>query len=136
MCITPTGNRVLALTVIMYFKTDVLNNLTIPPIEIITNNDFYDYDAKYHSDETLLIEAKLTKKELIEINKIAFRAFKALECNGWARIDLIQDDEGKFYVIEINTVPGMTSHSCVPKSGSFSGLSYNEVVKKIIDASF
>ena len=118
------------------FTVTIIDNICLPPIEIISNNEFYDYDAKYHSDETLLIEAKLTKKELIEINKIAFGAFKALECNGWARIDLIQDDEGKFYVIEINTVPGMTSHSCVPKSGSFSGLSYNEVVKKIIDASF
>tara|TARA_B100000482_G_scaffold186981_1_gene165181 strand:+ start:438 stop:1361 length:924 start_codon:yes stop_codon:yes gene_type:complete len=113
----------------------IIDKECFPPIEIITKNEFYDYDAKYHSNETLLIEAKLNNRELTEINKIAFDAFKALDCNGWARVDLIQDDDGKFYVIEINTVPGMTSHSCVPKSGSFLGLSYSDVVKKIIDAS-
>ena len=117
------------------FTVTIIDDVCFPPIEIISNNEFYDYDAKYHSNETLLIEAKLNDRELTEINKIAFDAFKALDCNGWARVDLIQDDDGKFYVIEINTVPGMTSHSCVPKSGSFLGLSYTDVVKKIIDAS-
>ena len=117
------------------FTVTIIDDVCFPPIEIISNNEFYDYDAKYHSNETLLIEAKLNNRELTEINKIAFDAFKALDCNGWARVDLIQDDDGKFYVIEINTVPGMTGHSCVPKSGSFLGLSYTDVVKKIIDAS-
>ena len=118
------------------FTVTIVDDECFPPIEIIPNNEFYDYDAKYLSDETLLVEAKLTRNELIEINKTATDAFKALDCDGWARVDLIQGRDGKFYVIEINTVPGMTSHSCVPKSGSFLGLSYNEVVKKIIDASF
>ena len=118
------------------FTVTIVDDECFPPIEIIPNNEFYDYDAKYLSDETLLVEAKLTTNELIEINKTATDAFKALNCDGWARVDLIQGRDGKFYVIEINTVPGMTSHSCVPKSGSFLGLSYNEVVKKIIDASF
>ena len=117
------------------FTVTIIDDVCFPPIEIISNNEFYDYDAKYHSNETLLIEAKLNNRELTEINKIALDSFKALDCNGWARVDLIQDDDGKFYVIEINTVPGMTSHSCVPKSGSFLGLSYTDVVKKIIDAS-
>ena len=118
------------------FTITIVDNECFPPIEIISKNEFYDYDAKYLSDKTLLIEAKLTRKELTEINKTATDAFKALDCDGWARVDLIQGGDSKFYVIEINTVPGMTSHSCVPKSGSFLGLSYNEVVKKIIDASF
>ena len=118
------------------FTITIVDNECFPPIEIISKNEFYDYDAKYLSDKTLLIEAKLTRKELTEINKTATDAFKALDCYGWARVDLIQGGDRKFYVIEINTVPGMTSHSCVPKSGSFLGLSYNEVVKKIIDASF
>ena len=118
------------------FTVTIVDDECFPPIEIISKNEFYDYDAKYLSDKTILEEAKLTRNELIDINKTATDAFKALNCNGWARVDLIQGSDGKFYVIEINTVPGMTSHSCVPKSGSFLGLSYNEVVKKIIDASF
>ena len=118
------------------FTVTIVDDECFPPIEIISKNEFYDYDAKYLSDETILKEAKLNRNELIEINKIATDAFKALNCDGWARVDLIQGRDGKFYVIEINTVPGMTGHSCVPKSGSFLGLSYNEVVKKIIDAAF
>jgi D-alanine-D-alanine ligase len=72
---------------------------------------------------------------LSDIQCLSLNAFEALDCNGWARVDLLQDKNSKFYVIEVNTVPGMTSHSNVPKSGSFLGLNYNEVVKKIIDAS-
>ena len=56
-------------------------------------------------------------------------------CSGWARIDFLQDKQGNFYVIEVNTVPGMTQHSNVPISGSFFGLGYKEVVQKIIHAS-
>ena len=67
--------------------------------------------------------------------RVAMNAFEVLDCKAWARVDMIQDKKGKFHVIEINTVPGMTSHSNVPKSGSLLGLTYNEVVQKIIDAS-
>ena len=113
----------------------IIDKECFPPIEIITKNEFYDYDAKYISDDTLHVEAKLTQNELDEIKLIAINAFEALDCKAWARVDLIQDKKGNFYVIEINTVPGMTSHSNVPKSGSLLGFSYNEVVEKIIDAS-
>jgi D-alanine-D-alanine ligase len=113
----------------------VIDKECFPPIEIITKNEFYDYDAKYISDDTLHVEAELTQKELDEIKSIAMNAFEVLDCKAWARVDMIQDKKGKFYVIEINTVPGMTSHSNVPKSGSLLGLTYNEVVQKIIDAS-
>ena len=113
----------------------IINKECLPPLEIITTNEFYDYDAKYISDKTLHVEAELTKNELDKIKSISLDAFEALDCNGWARVDLLQDKEKNFYIIEINTVPGMTSHSNVPKSGSFLGLTYNEVVQKIIDAS-
>ena len=113
----------------------IIGKECFPPIEIITKNEFYDYDAKYISDNTLHVEAKLTQNELDEIKLIAINAYEALDCKAWARVDLIQDKKGNFYVIEINTVPGMTSHSNVPKSGSLLGFSYNEVVEKIIDAS-
>ena len=118
------------------FTVTIIGDECFPPIEIITKNEFYDYDAKYISDDTLLKEAKLSDDDMEEIKKIAINAFEALSCNAWGRVDLIQCERTrKFYVIEINTVPGMTTHSCVPKSGGILGLSYNEVVKKIIDAS-
>ena len=117
------------------FTVTIIGNQCYPVIEIKTKNDFYDYDAKYISDDTMHVEAELTQKELDEIKSIAMNAFEVLDCKAWARVDIIQDKKGKFYVIEINTVPGMTSHSNVPKSGSLLGLTYNEVVQKIIDAS-
>ena len=117
------------------FTVTIINNKCLPAIEIVTDNEFYDYDAKYISNETDLVETKLSDTALNEINDISLNAYNALGCSGCARVDLLQDREGVFYVIEINTVPGMTSHSCVPKSGSFIGLSYKDIVKKIIDAS-
>jgi len=68
------------------------------------------------------------------MNKISLKAYKALNCSGWARVDILGDEDGNLYVLEINTVPGMTSHSCVPKSGGFAGLSYSDVVTKIISS--
>ena len=116
------------------YTVTIINNECFPPIEIQTKNNFYDYDAKYISNETILAEAKLSDKELDLINKISLKAYKALNCSGWARVDILKDEVGNLYVLEINTVPGMTSHSCVPKSGSFIGLSYSDVVTKIISS--
>jgi D-alanine-D-alanine ligase len=116
------------------FTVTIINDECMPVIEIVTENEFYDYDAKYISNNTGLIEANLTSEELSAINMVASNAYKALNCRGWARIDILQDITDQFHVLEINTVPGMTSHSCVPKSGSFLGLEYEEVVQNIINA--
>ena len=116
------------------FTVTIINNECMPVIEIVTENEFYDYDAKYISNNTGLIEANLTSEEHSAINVVASNAYNALNCRGWARIDILQDITGQFHVLEINTVPGMTSHSCVPKSGSFLGLEYEEVVQNIINA--
>ena len=118
------------------FTVTIIDDECLPPIEIISKNDFYDYDAKYISDDTILKEANLNEDELAEIKMISIDSFRALNCRAWGRVDLIKCSKtGKFYVIEINTVPGMTSHSCVPKSASFLDISYKEIVRKIIDAS-
>ena len=76
----------------------IINKKCFPPIEIITNNDFYDYDAKYISDNTLHKEAELSEIELKEIETISLNAFEALDCKGWGRVDLLQDERGNFYV--------------------------------------
>ena len=116
------------------FTVTIINDECMPVIEIVTENEFYDYDAKYISNNTRLIEANLTSEEHSAINVVASNAYNALNCRGWARIDILQDITGQFHVLEINTVPGMTSHSGVPKSGSFLGLEYEEVVQNIINA--
>ena len=117
------------------FTVTIIDEKCYPPIEIITKNQFYDYDAKYLSNETRLEKAQLNNEEMKKIMEISLSAFKALNCRAWGRVDLIQNKNGEFYIIEINTVPGMTNHSCVPRSGQFAGLSFNEIVKKIINAS-
>lgn len=117
------------------YTVSIIGDKCYPPIEIITENNFYDYDAKYISDKTQLIEVSKDNLQFRSIVDLSIKTFNALGCSGWCRIDILEDENFNLYVLEVNTVPGMTSHSCVPKSGGFDGLSYDSVVKKIIDAS-
>ena len=117
------------------FTVTIIDKDIYPPIEILADGDFYNYEAKYISEDTQLIKAELSDEEKLKIQEIAIQAFNISGASGWGRVDLVQDIFKNFYILEINTVPGMTSHSCVPRSGSLSGLTYNDVVKNIINAS-
>ena len=117
------------------YTVTIIGELVLPPIEIKTSNSFYDYEAKYISDDTDLVEAKYSDEWLDNIKNFAKNSYQSLGCSGWARVDILEDKDGHFYFLELNSSPGMTSHSCVPKSGEFMGLTYNEIVQKIIDAS-
>ena len=117
------------------FTVTIIDKDIYPPIEILADGDFYNYEAKYISEDTQLIKAELSDEEQLKIQEIAIQAFNISGASGWGRVDLVQDIFKNFYILEINTVPGMTSHSCVPRSGSLSGLTYNDVVKNIINAS-
>ena len=117
------------------FTVTIIDKDIYPPIEILADGDFYNYEAKYISEDTQLIKAELSDEEQLKIQEIAIQAFNISGASGWGRGDLVQDIFKNFYILEINTVPGMTSHSCVPRSGSLSGLTYNDVVKNIINAS-
>ena len=114
------------------FTVSILDNKCLPVIEIKTTNSFYDYDAKYISDTTQLIEADLDEKNKNKIHDMALKAFKELGCLKWGRVDILQDKNEQFYILEINTVPGMTSHSCFPKAAEILGVSYKELVQRII----
>ena len=117
------------------FTVTIIDKDIYPPIEILADGDFYNYEAKYISEDTQLIKAELSDEEQLKIQEIAIQAFNISGASGWGRVDLVQDIFKNFYILEINTVPGMTSHSCVPRSGLLSGLTYNDVVKNIINAS-
>ena len=117
------------------YTVTIIGELVLPPIEIKTSNSFYDYEAKYISDDTDLVEANYSDEWLDNIKNFAKNSYQSLGCSGWARVDILEDKDGHFYFLELNSSPGMTSHSCVPKSGEFMGLTYNEIVQKIIDAS-
>jgi D-alanine-D-alanine ligase len=104
------------------------------PGEIIPAREFYDYNAKYVSDDSrLLIPAPLSEIEKNDAQRLAIAAFKALECSGMARVDLfLEKRAGKFYVNEINTLPGFTSISMYPKLWEASGIPYPELIDRLI----
>jgi D-alanine-D-alanine ligase len=104
------------------------------PGEIIPAREFYDYKAKYVDDDSrLLIPAPLSEIQKNEAQRLAIAAFKALECSGMARVDLfLEKPSGKFYVNEINTLPGFTSISMYPKLWEASGIAYPKLIDRLI----
>jgi D-alanine-D-alanine ligase len=104
------------------------------PGEIIPSREFYDYAAKYAGEDSrLLIPAPLTESQVQEAQRLAIAAFQTLECSGMARADLfLEKSSGKFYVNEINTLPGFTSISMYPKLWESSGIPYSELIDRLI----
>lgn len=103
------------------------------PGQIISSNEFYDYEAKYIDGKSLaIIPARLSRKLVKKIQDIAIRAYQAIDCSGMARVDFFLQDK-KIYLNEINTIPGFTSISMYPKLWQASGLSYSKLLDKLID---
>src|SRR6185369_7731205 len=102
--------------------------------EIVPVKEFYDYDAKYLEEGSqLIIPAKLTKAEMKKIQQLAIAAFKAVDCSGLARVDFLMDPKSrKIYLNEINTMPGFTAISMYPKLWAATGLSYSDLITKLI----
>ena len=103
--------------------------------EIIPSREFYDYNAKYVDDDSrLLIPAPISDSQLKDAQRLAITAFRALECSGMARVDLfLERTTGKFYVNEINTLPGFTSISMYPKLWDASGIPYSQLIDRLIE---
>lgn len=104
------------------------------PGEIVPIKEFYDYDAKYLAEGSeLLIPAKISKTKQKEVQRLAVKAFQAIDCAGLARVDFLMDPAtGKMYINEINTMPGFTSISMYPKLWAASGISYSELIDRLI----
>ncbi|MBI5214371.1 MAG: D-alanine--D-alanine ligase [Ignavibacteriae bacterium] len=122
-------------------EVSVLGNdepLASVPGEIISSNEFYDYDAKYVDGKSReVIPAKLPKSVIKKIQKYALLGFKAIDCAGMARVDfLVEKGTNRFYLNEINTIPGFTSISMYPKLWQASGLSYSTLLDKLIGLAF
>ncbi len=102
--------------------------------EIVPSREFYDYEAKYVDDDSrLIIPAVLAEAAQEEARRVALSAFKVLECSGMARVDLfLENSTGKFYVNEINTLPGFTTISMYPKLWEASGIPYSELIDRLI----
>ena len=115
------------------YTVAVLAGKTLPAIRLQTKRGFYDYDAKYIDDDTeYLLPCGLDDQKLNELNDLALAAFESIGCRGWGRIDFMQDAAGQFYILEVNTVPGMTSHSLVPMAARAAGLDFNNLVAEIV----
>lgn len=108
------------------------------PGEIVVNDDFYDYDTKYKKGTSkMFIPANITKEQETEIKNTAKVAFEALDCSGLARVDFFIDkNDGKIILNEINTMPGFTKISMYPKLMEHDGVSYKELITKLIELSF
>ena len=108
----------------------------LPSIRLETDNEFYDYQAKYVSDDTrYLLPSGLGATDEAEIGALSLRAFRSLGCSVWGRVDVMRDAQGNFQVLEVNTIPGMTSHSLVPMAARATGLEVPALVQRILELS-
>ena len=111
----------------------VLRGEVLPPIGLGTPHTFYDYDAKYLADDTQYrIPCGLSAEKEAELKELAARACEAVGTQGWARADVMQDASGQFWLLEVNTVPGMTDHSLVPMAARAAGLDFQQLVLAIL----
>lgn len=115
------------------FTVAILGDQALPPIRLETPNTFYDYQAKYEATTTLYhCPCGLEEQDEAALKKLALDAFSAIGCQGWGRVDVMQDAEGGFSLLEVNTVPGMTDHSLVPMAARAAGMDFAELVARIL----
>jgi D-alanine-D-alanine ligase len=119
------------------YTVAVIGETALPIIRLETPNQFYDFEAKYVSESTeYLCPCGLAEKAEKEMHSLALKACKALSVSGWGRVDLMVDAEGKPWLIEVNTIPGMTDHSLVPMAANEAGISFDELVWLILESTF
>ncbi|WP_130803942.1 D-alanine--D-alanine ligase [Acinetobacter ihumii] len=114
----------------------VLNGEALPVIRLEPPKDvaFYDYDAKYQRNDVQYgIPSGLSESDEKQLQQLTLRAFQAVGASGWGRVDAMQDEQGNFWLLEINTVPGMTSHSLVPKAAKAVGIGFDELCVAILE---
>ena len=115
------------------YTVAILGGTALPVIRLETKRDFYDYAAKYDDDDTgYYCPSGLNAESEAQLQRLALSSFEAVGAKGWGRVDIMNDEGGKPYVIELNTVPGMTSHSLVPMAAKAHGLSFSELVFNIL----
>jgi len=116
------------------YTVAVLNGRALPVIKIEPANEFYDYEAKYLRDDTrYLCPCGLSTEQESEMQRLAQEAFALIGGQGWGRIDFLRGEDGKSYLLEINTSPGMTDHSLVPMAARNAGISFEQLVLQILE---
>lgn len=118
------------------FSVPVLDGEVLPSILIKPEGEFYDYEAKYISDKTqYFCPSGLSEARENELRQLVKQAYDIVGCRGWSRIDVMTDAEGQFRLVEVNTNPGMTSHSLFPMAAKVVGYSFSQLVVKILELS-
>jgi D-alanine-D-alanine ligase len=116
------------------YSAGILGDELLPTILLETDRQFFDYEAKYIDENTRIIcPVEFTEKESSYIEALVRKAYQSLGCSGLARVDFMQDSAGDYYLLELNTVPGMTSHSFVPTSAARIGIDFDELMLRILD---
>ena len=116
------------------YTVSILNNNALPSIKITSDHDIYDYHSKYFSSKTqYLCPSDLTSQQELNLQNIALEAFNLTGASGWGRVDFILDKDRNPFLLEINTVPGMTSHSLVPMAAKASNMCFNDLVIRILN---
>ncbi len=111
------------------YTVGILGNAALPIVRIVPKTEFYDYEAKYTRDDTeYLCPCGLSGSVEEKIKKEALAAFNAIGCRGWGRVDFLMDEAGNHYFLELNTSPGMTSHSLVPMAAKAAGITFEQLV--------
>jgi D-alanine-D-alanine ligase len=117
------------------YTVGILGSEALPSIRIVPAGEYYDYHAKYIAEDTQYICPGLSGAGEQELASLALASFFAAGCSGWGRVDFMRDRAGKPWLLEVNTAPGMTSHSLVPKAARQRGLDFDDLVWRILETS-
>ncbi len=111
----------------------ILEDIPLPVIEIVPKSGFYDYHSKYTKGETqYIIPARIPREKYLYAQEMSLKAFQTLGCSGCARVDLMTDENDDSFVIDVNTMPGMTETSLLPKAANYAGISFEDLVERIL----
>ncbi len=118
------------------YTVAILQGHALPAIQLKTPNDFYDFEAKYQSNTTeYLCPCGLSQQDEQQCQQLAMQAFDALRMKGWGRVDFMRDKNGQFFLLEANSIPGMTDHSLVPMAAKQADLNFEFLVWHILETS-
>jgi D-alanine-D-alanine ligase len=115
------------------FTVGILDGAALPVVEIRTQRAFFDYEAKYNGDSEEICPAPLEPAQTEQLQQLALQAHQCLGCRDYSRVDILQDPSGGLWVLEVNTLPGLTPQSLLPKAAQAAGISMTELCRRLVE---